>query len=109
METKILNNLAEFVRQHRLKKNITQEQLANEAGINRWTVSKFEKGESVSLHIFIQILRVLDLLHMFDAFEITEETSPLKQRVVKLPVRKRARNAQAVNEVDNEVSDWQFF
>lgn len=58
----VLASIGENIAGERLKRNITQEELATEAGISRSTVRRLESGESTQLTAFIRVLRVLDLL-----------------------------------------------
>lgn len=45
----IIKEIGNFVKHHRLNQNITQENLARDAGLNRWTIGKIENGEPISL------------------------------------------------------------
>jgi transcriptional regulator with XRE-family HTH domain len=87
----LMKSIGSFVRHHRLEQNKTQEKVAQAAGISRSTLSLLEKGETVTLPVLIQVLRVLDLLHVMDAFNITENISPLAMLKLKKEKRKRAR------------------
>ena len=99
----VLEEIGKFIRNQRILKNKTQEQVAIASGINRYTVSKIENGESVNLSSFIQILRTLDLLYLFDNFTVNQEISPLKAVKLQKETRKRVRN-NVVKE--NPKSDW---
>lgn len=46
----------------RLSRNLTQAQLAHDAGVSKRTVERIEAGQSAQLTSFIRILRTLDLL-----------------------------------------------
>lgn len=87
----IIEAIGAFIRHHRLEQNKTQAQLAMEAGINRYTINKIEGGGPVTLTVLIQILRVLNLLHVLDAFEVKEQFSPIAYAKLKEKKRKRAR------------------
>jgi transcriptional regulator with XRE-family HTH domain len=65
----IVDAIGLFVKQKRLQANKTQAQLAKEAGLNAWTISQLENGESVTLSTLIQLLRALDSLYVLDSFE----------------------------------------
>ena len=86
----IVEQIGKFIKHIRLSKNLTQEQLANEAGLNRWTVSQIEKGESVTLTSLIQLLRALDVLYVLENFEVKEVISPLAYAKLKKEQRERA-------------------
>ena len=70
--------------------NRTQKQLAEDAGLNSWTISQIENGEAINLTSLIQLLRALDALHVFDVFEIEDEISPLAYAKLKRKERERA-------------------
>jgi transcriptional regulator with XRE-family HTH domain len=82
--------LGRFIKLTRLRQNKTQGQLATDAGIARSTLSLFEKGENSSLMVFIQLLRALNMLHLLEAFEISEQLSPLQLAKFRQKQRKRA-------------------
>ena len=73
----IVEQIGRFIKHTRLTKNKTQKQLAIDAGLNRWTISQIENGESVTLTSFIKLLRTLDVLYVLDHFEVIENISPL--------------------------------
>lgn len=104
--TDIVAALGNFLRHHRLRQNITQEQLAKAAGLNRYTVNQIEKGESINLLSLIQLLRALDQLHVFESFEVKDEISPLEYVRLKKSshVRSRARNKNS--QTQNEDLGW---
>jgi len=99
----LIETIGAFVKHHRLAQNITQQQLATEAGINRSTVTQIEKGGKVTLLSLLQVLRVLNLLYIMDVFKVQEQISPLLLAKLEHNKRKRARN------MDNnkpQKSDW---
>jgi len=89
-----------FVKHHRLEQNKTQDALTHEAGISRSTLSLLDRGETVTLATFIQVLRVLDQLQVMDAFEVQQRISPLALAKAE---RKRARSSKSQ---DPKKSDW---
>ena len=74
----IVNTIGSFIKNERLKRNKTQAQLAEEAGINRWTISQIENGEAITLLSLIQIMRALNVLELLDIFSIKQEISPIE-------------------------------
>lgn len=70
-------HIGKFVKHQRTEQQKTQTELANAAGISRSTLSLLERGETVTLATFIQVLRVLDVLYLLDAFTVHEIISPL--------------------------------
>jgi len=87
----IISAIGAYIRHQRLEQNKTQAQVAKEAGINRWTLSQIENGGSITLAILIQILRVLDLVHLLSIFTIEEVISPIEYARLKEKKKKRAR------------------
>lgn len=73
----ISRQIGRFIRHHRMAQHKTQDALAKNAGISRSTPSLLERGETVTVATLIQVLRVLELLHVIDAFSIVEQQSPL--------------------------------
>lgn len=90
----IVSYIGEYLKNQRLTQNTTQGQIANTAGLNRWTVSQIEKGEAISLTSLIQILRALRCLNVFEAFRFETQTSPILLAKLEQKKRKRARNQQ---------------
>lgn len=88
----IVKQIGSFVRDMRMQQQKTQAQLAEAAGLNRWTVSQIENGESITLMSLIQILRALDSLHVLSEFEVSNEISPLEYAKLKKKQKKRVRN-----------------
>ena len=74
----------------RLAKNLTQSQLAEQAGLGLRTVQRLELGAAaMQLSGFVRVCRVLDLLERLDAFIPEPGVSPLVQ--LKLQGRQRRR------------------
>jgi len=101
----IVKQLGSYIKQMRLQQNNTQAQLAGMAGLNRWTISKIENGESVTLASLIQILRALDRLFVLNAFEVPDEISPLEYAKLKKRQKERVRNKPA-NAQDKDNLGW---
>jgi transcriptional regulator with XRE-family HTH domain len=76
-DSAIVNKIGSFLKNERLNSNKTQAQLADEAGVNRWTISQIENGEAITLASLIQILRALGSLQLLDVFSIKNEISPM--------------------------------
>jgi len=89
-DSTIVKTIGEYIKHSRLDQNKTQAQIAKEAGINRWTLSQIENGESITLASLIQILRALDLLQLLNIFTIEEKISPIEYAKLREKKRKRA-------------------
>lgn len=99
----LMTHIGSFVKHHRLEQNKTQDTLAHDAGISRSTLSLLERGETVTLATLIQVLRVLDQLHVMNGFEIHRPVSPLALAKAEQKRRRRAGRTKTNN---HEPSDW---
>ena len=86
----LAEHIGRFVKEKRLELNKTQDALAHAAGISRSTLSLLEKGETVTLATLLQVLRVLDQLHILDVFSVQLTVSPMQLAKIELKKRKRA-------------------
>jgi len=106
----IMSSIGEYIKHQRLSQNKTQAQIAENAGINRWTMSQIEKGEAINLSSLIQILRALDLLNVLDKFKIETQVSPIELAKAEKRKRQRARNKGndlPTGQADNQnKSEW---
>jgi transcriptional regulator with XRE-family HTH domain len=86
----LIEMIGDFIRQTRLSKNKTQQEIAAMAGVNRSTLVQLEKGKGGTLLTFIQVLRAMDLLHLLEVFAYEEVISPLMVAEMQMNERKRA-------------------
>ncbi len=98
----IIREIGAYVKYQRLQQNKTQATIARQAGLNRWTISQLENGEAISLQSLIQILRALNLLHIFDVFKIEKQLSPLQLAKMEHKQRERARNKKSKNNTEDK-------
>ena len=102
----IVAHIGRFIKHTRIKQNKTQAQLAEIAGLNRWTLSQIENGESITLSSLLQILRALDCLYVLDHFNYSEEISPLEYaKLKKQHTKERVRNKNSVKNDKNDKND----
>lgn len=100
----IIKTIGNFVRHYRLQQNLTQAELAEKAGINRTTLSDLELGRRPQLLTLIQVLRVIDQLQVFEAFEIKQQISPLK--LAELEIQKRQKASGSKKDDTQDKPDW---
>ncbi len=86
----MLREIGRLLKTMRLKRNLTQEEVSEKAGLDRTTVVQLEKGRSATLLTFIQILRVLERLDALDGLQEAVETSPLQAAKLLAKTRMRA-------------------
>ena len=82
------------LRRERLRQNIPQASLANDAGISLSTVKKIESGQAGSFESVLRVLRTLGMLDMIAGLTEVPQISPSEYydfvHSKKKPVRKRA-------------------
>ncbi len=100
----ILEMMCLYIKNNRLEQNITQSQLAINAGINRSTLVELEKGSRVNIITYIQLLRALNLLDVIKHFEFEQHISPIKLAELEQAKRKRASKVPIV--VKKNKSNW---
>jgi transcriptional regulator with XRE-family HTH domain len=86
----ILREIGNRLKRKRLDKNLSQQKLAETAGLNRTTVSEIEQGKPFAMLTFIQILRALDALEELDSLLPDTGISPLQLAKMKGKIRRRA-------------------
>ncbi len=102
----VLELLGKFIQQTRLQQNKTQQQVATAAGINRSTMVQIENGGGGTMLSFLQILRALEQLELFQNFEIKQpQASPLQLAKLEQNKRQRARNTIETKNKKPK-SDW---
>ena len=88
----LIKMIGKFIQHHRLNQNKSQSDVAKAANISRSTLSLLERGEKVTLNSLIQILRILDLLHIIEIFKIDNQISPIEYAKIQKKKRSRARS-----------------
>jgi len=101
----LLELLGSFIRETRLSQNLTQEELANQAGIARSTLSLLEKGSGGTILSLIQVLRILDQLAIFSQLQRPVQISPLLLAKQAKAKRKRASSKSSNNHLSTS-ADW---
>ena len=90
----LLHELGERLSHARLDRNLTQAELAEQAGVAKRTVERLESGAvSAQLSGFLRICRVLGLLDRFDV--LIPEAKPGPMELLRLQGRKRQRASRA--------------
>ncbi len=82
----------------RLSRNITQVQLAEEAGVSPRTIGRLEKGQGVSVDTFIRVLTALGIQQNLEALLPDPAVRPIERIDIGGGERKRARPGQASGE-----------
>lgn len=75
-DSMIVQRIGERLKKTRLKQNITQINLAEEAGISLSTLKKMENGEIASFDTLLRMLRTLGLLDVLHPLVEEEQLTP---------------------------------
>jgi transcriptional regulator with XRE-family HTH domain len=89
-EPAVLQILGERINQHRLQANLTQAELAAEAGVGKRTLERIEAGGGTELATFVRILRALGLIEGLDRLVPELPPSPIAQIELQSKQRRRA-------------------
>ncbi|MEA2097181.1 MAG: helix-turn-helix transcriptional regulator, partial [Candidatus Cloacimonadota bacterium] len=99
----IIKLIGAYIKHHRIEQNRTQQDVADDAGISRTTLSYLENGDIVNISTLVQVLRALDLLYILDVFTIKNQISPIELAKLEEQRRKRASNKRKNKKPE---SDW---
>ena len=85
----ILAELGGRLAQRRLELQLTQEMLAEQAGVSKRTVERIEAGSTAQMSTLIRVLRVLELLDRLET--LVPEAGPRPMDLVRLKGKARKR------------------
>jgi transcriptional regulator with XRE-family HTH domain len=92
----LLSLIGERLARLRLARNLTQGQLAEQAGLGLRTVQRLELGAAATqLSGFVRVCRVLDLVERFETLIPEESASPMAQLKQQGRQRQRATGKKA--------------
>ena len=100
----IEQSLCKRVESVRLMKNISQANLAEEAGVSRRTISRMENGKGVSLDTFIRVMIALGLTDQLNALIPPSDIRPV-ERVGRKAPRKNASSPRTPKSKDKK---WEW-
>jgi transcriptional regulator with XRE-family HTH domain len=93
----ITEEIGKRTRAYRMRKRLTQQQLAERAGVSLFSVAQIENGKSVSLSIFLSILRELRLLDNLEMLLPEIGISPIEMLQLKNKTPQRIRSKKSNN------------
>lgn len=105
-DTTVLAELGDRLARTRLERNMSQQQLALEAGLSKRTIERMEAGEESKLSNLVRVLRALDLLDRFDALVPEPLPSPIEQ--LKLRGRRRRRAGRSAARRAEPAEPWSW-
>lgn len=106
-DTQLSKRIGEKLKAIRLKRNITQQSLAEAASISLSSVKKVENGEIGSFDTLLRILRTLGMLESISQLFEEEHLSPSEYYEMVNEAKKQTRKrAVGKLKVNKEESEW---
>lgn len=106
-DMQLCKRIGEKLKAIRLKRNITQQSLAEAASISVSSVKKVENGEIGSFDTLLRILRMLGMLEAISSLFEEEQLSPNEYYEMMNKSRKKTRKRAAGKlKVNKEESEW---
>jgi len=93
-DKQILDRLAARLKDHRIRKQYTQKELATKSGVSLNSVQNLEQGEMVSLRVFLPVLRALKLASNLEELVPEVSISPIQLLKQQENKRKRVKKAK---------------
>lgn len=90
----IIKELGHRLALYRLNRNLSQQEIADQAGTGVNTVYRLESGKSTQLSSVIRICRALGLAANFDTLVPEPKPSPIEQAKLQREQRQRARQSK---------------
>lgn len=106
-DTQLRKRIGEKLKAIRLKRNITQQSIAEESSISLSSVKKVENGEIGSFDTLLRMLRTLGMLESISELIEEEELSPNEYYEMVNKIRNHTRKrAIGKLQTDKEESEW---
>jgi transcriptional regulator with XRE-family HTH domain len=103
----ILTEIGARIALRRLERQLTQAQLAEQAGVAKRTVERIEAGASAQMSSLIRLFRVLELLPGLDLLLPQNQPSPMALLKNKGKMRQRASGSRQTEGVE-EPKPWSW-
>jgi transcriptional regulator with XRE-family HTH domain len=100
----ILTEIGERLSRARLDKNLSQAQLALEAGVSKRTIERMEAGESVQITSFVRVLRALGRIEALDG--IIPESDGRPMDLLRRQGKRRQRAARSEESGGDKPWSW---
>lgn len=100
----ILVELGGRLAQRRLELQLTQADLAEQAGVSKRTVERVEAGATTQMSTMVRILRILDLLDRLEG--LVPEAGPRPLDLLKLKGKERQRASRKKKQAGDGTWKW---
>jgi len=91
----VVQEIGKRLKEYRLKRRLTQQELAEQAGISIFSVAQISHGKAVSITTILPVLRVLRLLENLELLLPEIGLSPVELLKLKGKTPKRIRRKKA--------------
>jgi len=106
IDDQVLSEIGTRIAHHRLDMQLSQAQLATQAGLSKRTIERIEAGQSTQ---FLSLVRVLRVLKLLDGLELlVPDPGPSPLDLLKLKGKKRQRASSVRKKNDHPESPWQW-
>jgi len=107
-DSAVLTELGSRLSRRRLDRNMSQLQLADEAGVGRSALQSIERGEPVAVTSFIRVLRALGLADALNRLVPEPTASPMELLRLQGRQRQRATGAHRPGAPEPEPGPWRW-
>jgi len=94
----IIEEVGKRLKDYRIRRKLTQQELADQAGISIFSVAQIERGKVVTMSMFLSVLRVLRLLDNFEIFIPEIGISPIELLKLRGKTPKRIKKSKKQSE-----------
>lgn len=106
-DAQICKRIGEKIKAVRLKRNVTQQSLAEASSISLSSVKKVENGEIGAFDTLLRLIRTLGMLESISSLFEEEQLSPSEYYEMVNQAQKRARKrAVGKIKINKEESEW---
>jgi len=90
----IIEEVGKRLKDYRIRRKLTQQEVADHAGISIFSVAQIERGKAVTMSVFLSVLRTLRLLENFEMFIPEIGISPIELLKLKGKTPKRIKKSK---------------
>ncbi|MGC6467567.1 MAG: helix-turn-helix transcriptional regulator [Akkermansiaceae bacterium] len=94
------------LKEHRLRRNLNQTELAEKAGLARRTITSVENGKGCTLSTLIRLVRALRIEHVLDELLKPPPVSPIALRKASALLEPKAKYASKPRKKPAEDEGW---
>ncbi len=105
-ETQLEERIGLRLKQHRLRRNLNQTELAESAGLARRTITSVENGNGCTVNTLIRLVRALHIEHTLDELLKPLPVSPNAIRKAQMLAEPKMKYVSKPRKKPPETSEW---